>query len=103
MFQLWDDEITPEATQQTIDRLADEIVKRGLQTPAVFFLESHKPLHFFGSMSMVGFSPFLVPFVGFDNVNNWSRIMAKRENIEMLIQRIEERSSAAPPTEEGAA
>jgi len=99
MFQLWDDEISPESTNETIDRLADEVVKRGLQTPAVFFLESHKPLHYFGSMSMVGLSPFLIPFLGFDNVNNWSRIMAKRENIEMLINRIEERSAARPPGE----
>jgi hypothetical protein len=100
MFQLWDEEVSEAQTEQAIDRLADEIVRRGLQTPAIFVLEAHKPLHYIGSMAMVGVAPFIVPFVGFDNVNNWSQIMAKRENIEMLIDRIESKSVSPNPAQE---
>jgi hypothetical protein len=55
----------------------------------------HKPLAFLSSQAVVAFSPFLVPFVGFDNLNDYSRLMSDRENFERLIQRLEKRDNVA--------
>jgi hypothetical protein len=75
-----------------IEKIAQETVKRGMETPAVLFLEMHKPVSFFASQSLVVFSPFTAPFVGLENVQVASKLMEKRENVELLIRRIEELS-----------
>lgn len=52
-------------------------------------LEMHKPLGFLASQAAIVFSPFLVPLVGFDRVNDYSRLFAKRDNIERLLEELE--------------
>lgn len=89
MSDLWTEELTEEQTQELIQKAADEIRKRKMQTPAVLLLEMHKPLSFLASQAAIVFSPFLVPIVGFDNVNDYSRLLAKRDNIERLLQELE--------------
>jgi len=39
---------------------------------------------------MVMFSPFIIPFSGFDGVNDYSRLVSKRSSVEMLLRRLEE-------------
>jgi hypothetical protein len=90
MFDFWKEDLTDEEEQQLLDKAAEEIRKRKLQTPAMLLFEMHKPLSYVGSQAAVVFSPFLVPFVGFDFVNNYSRLFAKRENVEKLLQRLEQ-------------
>ena len=76
-----------------LDRLAAEVRRRGLQSPAVLFLESLKPLNFLGSQAM----QFLRPMAGVVlSEAQWARsaeILERREALEVLIRRIEE---AAP-------
>ncbi len=86
----WGAPLTDEERDRFIDKIATNVVKRGLETPAIIFLEMHKPVSFFASQGLVVFSPFMAPFVGFDNVQLASRLLDKRENVERLIQRIEE-------------
>lgn len=50
----------------------------------------HKPLANVAGHAAIAFSPFLVPFVGFNAVDDYSQFFSKRENIEALIQRIEQ-------------
>ncbi|MEA2552141.1 MAG: hypothetical protein QOJ65_317 [Fimbriimonadaceae bacterium] len=89
MFDFWKDELTPEEEDALLDKLAGEVKKRKLQTPAAMFLELHKPLANVGGHFALATSPFLVPFLGYKNVDDYSRLLSKRENVEKLIQRLE--------------
>jgi hypothetical protein len=92
MFDFWDRELEAQEEEELIERLAADICRRGLDSPALLFFESHKPLSFLGSQAAVVASPFLVPFLGFDRVNDYTRLFSKRENVDRLIERIAERS-----------
>ena len=100
MFDLWKDELTEEETEQLIEKAASEIERRKLEVPAVLMLECHKPLAFVGSQTSLMMAPFIAPFLGFDFVNNYSRLFAKRENVERLLQRIESGKESTPELEE---
>lgn len=95
---LWDSELTPDQTEELLDRAEREIRKRRLQTPAILFLEMHKPLSFVASQAALVFSPFMIPFVGFDAVDGYTQLFSKRENVEALIVRLEQ-----PETKEASA
>jgi hypothetical protein len=89
MDATWFDHLSPDEEEKTIRKVADEVRKRGLEVPAVFALESHKPVGgMVANLSVVG-SPFLVPLFGFDNVQNFGRLLTNRESIERLIRAIE--------------
>lgn len=101
MQDLWAEELTEEQADALIDGAVEKIVKRGLSTPAILFFEMHKPLSYVGSQTAVAFSPFLVPFLGFDRVNDYTRLFAKRENVERLLERLERRADSAKGASEG--
>lgn len=90
----WLDPLDPEKETEMIDELADQISKRRMEVPATLFLEMHKPLSGIGSQALIAFSPFLAPFVGMDNVSNWSRLMRSRKAIDQLIERLEDKQQA---------
>lgn len=90
MQALWQEELTIEQETALIEKLAKAIHKRKLETPAILFFEMHKPIASLAGQTMVVFSPFIIPFVGFDSANDYSRFFAKRSSIERLIRRLEE-------------
>lgn len=100
MFDMWKDPLTDEERDRLLDKAAQEILRRKIEMPATLFLEMHKPLAYVGSHALLAFSPFLVPFVGFDNLNNYSRLLADRGNVERLIQRLEKHGDEARLHEE---
>jgi hypothetical protein len=61
-----------------------------METPAILFLEMNKPVAFIASQGMVALSPFVAPFVGYENVRLASRLFEDRQNVELLIRRIED-------------
>ncbi len=73
-----------------IDLVAGKIIRYGLEAPAVFLLEMGKPLTFFGSQGVLMTGPFLGPFVGESRINKLSAFFEDRNNIELLIRKIEE-------------
>jgi hypothetical protein len=89
-MMLPDYEITEEERDRTIEKWARKIVGKGLETPAILFLEMHKPLTFLASQGLLVGMPFLAPFIGVDVVHKYSKLLESRENIELLIRRIEE-------------
>lgn len=100
MFDLWEQKLTDEERENLLDKAAHEIMKRKLEMPAVLVLEMHKPLAYIGSHAALAFSPFLIPFVGFDNLNNYSRLFSERENVERLMQKLEKHGDDAVHNEE---
>lgn len=99
MEQLWETELTSEEEERLIEKFAQEVGKRKLEAPATLMLEMHKPLAYFGASAMVAFSPFIIPFMGFNSFNDYSRLLSKRENWDRLIAALE----AASESREGAA
>lgn len=85
-----EDELSDEERDAILERIAQGIVQRGMAAPAVLFLELNKPLSFVASQSLIVLSPFIAPFVGLENVHRYSRLLEKRENVELLIERIEQ-------------
>lgn len=79
-----------EETQKVIDEIADIVIKRKLETPAIMFLEMNKPLSFIAGQGMIVAMPFLGPFVGADRMARYSRFLQTHENVERLIRRIED-------------
>ncbi len=86
---MWDEDLTAEEEESLLRQAATEIRKRKMETPSIWFLEMHKPLSNVAAQSSVALSPFLVPLLGYDFVNNYSRLFSKRENVERLITKLE--------------
>ena len=93
----WDAELPEEDRDKLIATLADKVHQRGLHTPAILFLEMHKPLAFLAGQTMILGSGFLAPLFGPQNVQKYAKLLESRANIELLIQRIEERHALLSP------
>jgi len=70
--------------------LAQKTVKRGLSVPAIFFLESTKPLSYIGSQAMVFFGPFVRILFESPNYYRYQEMLEDRANVELLLQMIEQ-------------
>ena len=88
------DELAPDERDRLIDELAQKIVRRGMETPSIMFLEMHKPVAFLASQTMLVASPFLTPMFGPEGVRKYSQLFGNSENVELLIRRIEDLSDA---------
>jgi hypothetical protein len=87
-----DEEISPEEESEIIEWIAKQFYRYGLETAAIMFLESLKPISRYGSsMGQVFISP-LLPILG-DNLmfkgDKAMRVLQEDANIEKLIQRLE--------------
>ena len=96
--------------QEILDRLASWVVTKRMTTPAILFLESHRPLSFVGSQAMIAASPiahFFEPFLqylmgpGYEHAiyKRFAGLMEDRENVERLIIAIERMSQKASELE----
>ena len=86
----WYAEIEPEERDRVIENIARAVSKRGMETPAILFLEMHKPISVFASQGLIVTSPLIAPLIGLENIRIASRLFEKRENVELLIRRIED-------------
>lgn len=89
MLQMWDTALTEAERDEIIRKTAAYVKRQGVKTPAVLFLEMHKPLSTVAGHAAIAFAPFIMPFLGFSRVNDYSRFFADRENVERLICEIE--------------
>lgn len=72
-----------------ITAVADKVVRRGLSVPAIFFLETMKPLNFIGAQLLVFFGPFLDTIFPGEKYYRFTDLMEKRENVDILLNEIE--------------
>ena len=86
--------LTKEELDSVVEVIAGKIVKRRLEMAAVLILEMHKPLSFVASQAAVVAMPLVGPLLGMENMATLSRLLRDRENVEVLITRIEERALA---------
>ena len=89
----WEVEITPEEEEELIRKIAEKVHNYGMDTPTILFLHSIKPLSYVGSqMGRFILSPFLLFFgeeIGLTGEKLF-QMLAKRENVEKIIEKIEE-------------
>ncbi len=95
----WDAEITDADRDAIIDSLADRIARHQMQVPAILLLDMHRPLAYLAGQSLLLGSGFLAPLFGPKNVQQYARLLQSRENIELLITRIEKSNSEAFPAD----
>ena len=89
-FEKIEDFDPDERDQELIEVVCQEVVKRGMATPATLFLESTRPLNYVGSQTMVFFEPVMRAVLR--NPQAWerfSKILEHRGSIEYLCRRIE--------------
>lgn len=80
----------PGDEEAILDAVAGRIARMGLGVPAIFFLESSKPLSFLGSQFLVFIEPFVKTFIEVKNYEKFCLMMEDRDNVEKLIQKIEQ-------------
>jgi hypothetical protein len=72
-----------------LDKIARKVADRGMAAPAIFFLESIKPLNFVASQAMIFFGPILTSFFSRPEYDRLAAILEDRRSIEALLTRIE--------------
>ncbi|MBD3334977.1 MAG: hypothetical protein GF355_05630 [Candidatus Eisenbacteria bacterium] len=80
-----------EADAQLLEKVAERVVRMRMGVPAVFFLESAKPLSFIGSQALVFMEPFVKAFLTLPQYDQFARMMEDRANVERLIQLVEQK------------
>ncbi len=76
--------------EELLAAVARRVVGMRLAVPAVFFLESTKPLSFLGSQLLIFLQPFVQAFLTVRSYERFSHLMEERENVEALIQKMEQ-------------
>jgi len=83
-------EISEERKREIIDKIAKNIVRRGLTAPAIMFLESVKPMNFIGAQVMIFFEPIILTFFNINEYREAALIFEERGAVERLIKGIED-------------
>lgn len=79
--------------EQLLERAAKVVVERGMEVPAILFLEMHKPLANLIGHAVWVTMPVWALFFGIATTNALGALLSDPERIERLIQRIEELSA----------
>ena len=79
--------------RKLLDELAEAVAKRRMATPAIFFLESVKPMGYIASQVMHFFRPVIQAVwtnpMTYDRI---AKILERRGSIELLLRRLEARA-----------
>jgi hypothetical protein len=89
--------LDPTRREALIEDLAHKIARLGLTTPAILFLEAHKPLSFLGSQALLFSQPLLGFLLGDEAARDYALLLEDRENVEQLLRSLEGRAAAARP------
>ena len=74
-----------------LERLAEGIARRGLEVPALFALEVHRPLAGTLAHGLIGLTPLLGPVLGAERLTAAARLLAEPGAIDDLMARLERR------------
>lgn len=80
--------------EMLIEKVAQKIVRMRMSVPAIFFLESSKPLAFLGSQLLIFFEPFVQTLFNFRQYQRFALLMEDRSNWEKLLRKIEDLEAA---------
>jgi len=80
-----------------LERAADAIVRRGMATPAVLFLESVGPMNFLGSQALHFLTPILDVVFPQRDVERVAYLLERRDTLARLAALIEARAQGTRP------
>jgi hypothetical protein len=91
------------------DKALDSVVRRvrryGLETPALFFLEMHRPLASLAGMASFMVTPLFGAFLGLNRVEQYASLIGDADALDTLIARLdasrEEKRAGAPEPDAG--
>jgi hypothetical protein len=72
------------------DRIAAEVVRRGMVTPAVLFIELNRPLAFLAGQTAHVLFPFLAPLLGIGLARQLAHLLEDPANVDRLLERVEQ-------------
>lgn len=75
---------------ELVNRVAREVVRRRLTTPALAFLEMARPLNFLGAQALHFFAPILTVLFDRREYEMFSHFLERRDAVDRLCSRIEE-------------
>ncbi|MHC4942100.1 MAG: hypothetical protein ACYTG7_03685 [Planctomycetota bacterium] len=84
-----------EQDKELIERLAQKIVEKRLETAALFFLEMSRPLSFLAGQAMIFLGPIVQAVYPVKDYARIAALMEKRENVDLLIDAIEQEARDA--------
>lgn len=79
-----------------VERLAEFIVSRRLGAAATMALEAGRPLNFLGSQALVFLAPFATLIFSPTEYQRFTRMLERRECIDLLAEAIAQRESQKP-------
>jgi hypothetical protein len=79
-----------ERDQEMITKVAERVVNLRMSVPAIFFLESSKPLAFLGGQLLIFLEPFVQTLFNFVEYQRFAFLMEDRDNWERLLRKIED-------------
>jgi hypothetical protein len=90
-FAIPQDHGLSEEERDWLGRIADRVVRRELAVPAVFVLQSAKPLSFVGSQTVAFFKPIITLIFAPELCDKVIDLLGRRGTAEELIRMVEER------------
>ncbi len=75
--------------RQVLAKVAQLLISRRLTAPALFVLESTKPLSFLASQALIFFQPFVQTFLPAKDYEVFAAAIEDRDNIEWMMQQLE--------------
>lgn len=94
----------PERTEEDealLNKISEAVVRWGMATPAIFMLESSKPLSFVGSQFLHFLSPIVHTVLDAKDLDRLAILLEERETMEDLIRRIERADEDARAARKG--
>ena len=82
--------------EQLLDRIAQGVIRWEMSVPAIFLLESSKPLNFVGSQFLHFLSPIIHTLVDARELDRFAAMLERRDTVEELIVRIERADQEKP-------
>ena len=79
-----------DADRALFAKLGAWLARRRLETPAVLFLESVRPLSFIGAQGMYFLEPFARAIFDVTEYERLARLLERRSNLELLVRAIED-------------
>lgn len=82
-----------EEERELLEKIAHEVVRRGLTAPAILFLASLAPMNFVASQAMLFFAPMVGVVFARKDYDVLQRMLERRDSIELILARIEQRDA----------
>lgn len=81
--------LEPKRRELLLDQVSDRVARLGITSPAILFLEMHKPLAFLGAQVLWAAQPLLGFWWHDADVRDLALLLEERAGVEALIARLE--------------